>query len=249
MKRGLLTFHQGWTDYLNCFALVSFYSKQYDILYLFCRHEMKEMVGFYCRNMKNIHLVYVSLDDINKRLEENINKLCVTESVKFDDLNIVIHGQFDRFRTDEFKGSYFKNPKNYKFYTAFYLCYDMPISFKISEFDLERDLELENKTYDELIGPKTDYICVHCPPTLSIPFKTSKETVYLHERTNIFFDFIKILSCSKELHLIDSSWAALVYLIQGKYNLCSDIPVFLYNKRNFGGMFQEPFKFKNWRFI
>lgn len=249
MKRGLLVFHQGWTDYINCLALISFYSKQFDILYFFCRVEMRDLASFYCKHITNIHFIWVTLEDVNKYLEDNIKKLYLTESLLPSDIDILIHGQFDCFRTDEFKGSYFKNLKRLRFYTAFYQCYNIPISYKISEFEFERDFEKEEFLYNQIVGTETDYICIHCPSNMNLPLKSSKRIINLDQKTNVFFDFIKILCYSKELHLIDSSWAALVYMIQGKYDLCSDIPVFLYNKRNYSGMFKEPYIFKNWTFI
>ena len=37
--------------------------------------------------------------------------------------------------------------------------------------------------------------------------------VNLSRSTNIFFDYIKILERSREMHLLDSVWAVFVYLL------------------------------------
>jgi hypothetical protein len=46
MKYGLLIFHQGWTDIMNCFGMVTHNAKQYDILYVFYREDAKPLAEF-----------------------------------------------------------------------------------------------------------------------------------------------------------------------------------------------------------
>ena len=62
----------------------------------------------------------------------------------------------------------------------------------------------------------------------------------------IFFDMIKVLENSIEIHLLDSVWGAFVYLLDAKYRLFKNKKIFLYAKRGYKSMFEEPVKLNNW---
>ena len=57
---------------------------------------------------------------------------------------------------------------------------------------------------------------------------------------------IKILENAIEIHLIDSIWGAFIYLLDTRYKLFRDKKIYLYPKRRWGKMFQEPLKLDNW---
>jgi len=71
----------------------------------------------------------------------------------------------------------------------------------------------------------------------------------LNNITEIFFDMIKVLENSIEIHLIDSVWGALIYLLDAKHNLFKNKNIYLYAFRKHHKMFTEPVKLKNWKII
>ena len=64
MKNGILYFHQGWTDIINCLPLATFYSKTYDKVYVLMRKDAKDLVDFYVRGT-NIQPVYIDKLDLD----------------------------------------------------------------------------------------------------------------------------------------------------------------------------------------
>lgn len=44
-KEGILYFHQGWTDIINCLALINYYGSLYDKIYLIMRADAKPIVS------------------------------------------------------------------------------------------------------------------------------------------------------------------------------------------------------------
>jgi hypothetical protein len=59
MKYGLLIFHQGWTDIMNCLGMVSYNAKQYDVLWVVYREEARPLADFYSRTVKKILKIFI----------------------------------------------------------------------------------------------------------------------------------------------------------------------------------------------
>ena len=45
----------------------------------------------------------------------------------------------------------------------------------------------------------------------------------------MIFDMILLIEKSKEIHLISTFWSLIIYLLQKKYNLFKNIPIYLHN--------------------
>jgi hypothetical protein len=65
----------------------------------------------------------------------------------------------------------------------------------------------------------------------------------------VFFDMIRVLQNAKEIHMIDSVWAAVCYSIDARYGLLSHIPIYIYCHRGFRQMFTEPKTLPNWTIV
>ena len=65
--------------------------------------------------------------------------------------------------------------------------------------------------------------------------------------SDVFFDYIKVLENAKSIHLIDSVWAAICYLLDAKYTLLKNIDVNVHCLRGYEEMFIEPKKLPNWK--
>ena len=122
---------------------------------------------------------------------------------------------------------------------------------EVSMFEFDRDLNLEESTYSKFVEEHgNDYVLYHglndgVISSIKDKHPTSK-FVDLDKTTNTFFDYIKILENSKEIHLLDSVWGAFVYQIDAKYGLFKNIPITSHCLRGFTTMFTEPIKLNNW---
>jgi hypothetical protein len=238
-KKGVLYFHQGWTDIINQLALVNLYSKKYKEIKLIMREDAKPMVDFYVRDKKNVSVIYSPLDIFN-------------ESILFEpNSEIIFHGLVDKYRVDNFKNAFWNNNPTMFFVKKFYITYGLDYMLRINDFDFERYHLLEEKTYQNFIKENGDkYILYHEDVERGVILnqeqKNDVKYFDLNKKSDIFFDFIKIIENAKEIHLIDSVWAALIYHMDAKYGLFKHIPIHIYCLRGYLEMFTEPIKLDNW---
>ena len=100
-KEGILYFHQGWTDIINCLALINYYCNLYDKIYLIMREDAKSIVDFYTKDIKNLQICYENkptIDSING-FEYVINKY---SKLQLREAKILGIGCHDMYRRDEF---------------------------------------------------------------------------------------------------------------------------------------------------
>jgi len=252
-NKAYVAFHQGWTDIVCQLPIINFYSKHYDEIKIFFREDSKELVNFYIKGLKNVYPIYVKTNNGSNLFEYfNTNSL-------FLDYDILFHGQYEVYRKDKIKaiqGKYF-------FIEEFYRSYGIEYNNRVDCFEFIRDEILENKKYEDFINQYgNNYVIYHDDPNnhlYGIHHKSTKinfdiilkdhEYVNLNQKSNIFFDYIKIIKNAKEIHLVDSIWAALIYQIDAKYSLFSEKQINLYPKRGHVEMFNSPKKLKNWKII
>ena len=242
---GILYFHQGWTDIINCLALINYYTERYNNIYLIMREDAKELINFYVKNINNLKILY----EDKKNIDENgiqfvINKYNNIDLKSSDFLAIGCH---DIERKDNFQNK-FKN-SNIFFVKSFYELYDIQYIERINSFNLVRNYELEDDIYNKFIQKNgKQYILYH---EVIEKYYNNIKIINLNQLSTIYFDYIKVLENAIEIHLLDSSWAAICYLLDTKYRLFNykNIPVYLYNKRGYMKMFIEPIKLDNWKII
>jgi hypothetical protein len=251
MKKGCFYTHQGWTDIINCLPLINYYSKNYDELVVVVREDSKPILDYYTKHLKNVIMYYVS----KPILDTSVLNLPY-------DYDILYHGYHDRFRNDKYINKFSQH--NGFFVKAFYETYDIPFFEKVNSFELVRDLDLEQNKYEEFIKEYGEnYIIVHDDQNspggetginLSDVLKEKNNIVNVNSKTKNVFDYIKILENAKEIHLVDSIWAATCYLIDSKYSFFKDKEINLYAFKTRGGGTIEkygdktitPFHPKNW---
>ena len=168
-----------------------------------------------------------------------------------DYLGIGLH---DNYRNDTYDNNFFK----YKCYFVkkFYIPYNIPYITRINNFIFTRNLELENQKYNDFVNTHGDkYILIHQDRPRNILIEqfidnnNNYKIIDLNNTTEIFFDMIKILENSIEIHLIDSVWGAFIYLLDAKYNLFKNKNIYLYPLRGHTEMFIDPIKLKNWKIV
>ena len=71
---GILYFHQGWTDIINCLALINYYCERYNKIYLIMREDANELINFYRNNINNLDILYENKGNIEHAIE-NLNDI------------------------------------------------------------------------------------------------------------------------------------------------------------------------------
>lgn len=232
MNKLFFTCHQGWTDILNCLPLLNYYLELHKCeIYFLVRTDAEKFVSFYTKNL-NVKLVTVEKDNFNvPTIFQVIKYLNLTE----DDL-IKTHGSFDVLRKDKYVNSFLQSPDYFS--EAFYTSYDINSINRINYFNINRNFSLEIEQYvnfTKKYGQK--YILIH--GDILIDKKENISYVKIENLSEVLFDCIMILENALELHLIDSIWGVLVYLLEGKYKLFKN-NINIYCQRGHIDMFTKP---------
>jgi hypothetical protein len=265
IKKGLLHFNQGFTDIFNCLAFINYYSEKYNYLYIFMRDDIKDFIDYYTKDIKNIKIIYISFslhleywESItynNIDISINNNELIYLNiQSNLDDLDKIYIGQMDKFNTN-YPNIWENKIHTYSdFVKLFYESNNLNYDIRFKYFNLKRNYDIENIVYEKFInnyGKK--YILYHSDE------KTIKLKNYInnkfHNSINLngisiaFYDFIKILENSEEIHLHDSCWSVFIYLLDIKYNLFKNINIYYYPlKHNITFFINNPL-LNNWKII
>jgi hypothetical protein len=233
MKIGVLCFHQGWTDIVNCLSLITYYSLRLEKLFVIIREEAKEIVEYYSKNLSNVIFEYAPAERVKSTLE----KIKKQES---NEVQILFHGSWDSLRNDRFKEKFSGNSlDNLHFVERFYECYEIPVMEKVNSFSLTRDKELEDKFYEDFVQKNGHlYSLVHDSQERKI--SNVKNAVMLNDLTKNFFIAAKILENSNEIHVIDSVWASVCYQLDSRFGLLKNKCIFVYPFKDRAGCFFDP---------
>jgi hypothetical protein len=272
-KKACVYFHQGWTDIIMCFALINYYKSKYDEIYVLIRSDAKALVDFYVRKLYGVNIVYLETD--NGRFYGNIITNSIIDYVRYhnnivevpENFDVMFHAEHDIYRKDQYRGYWHQPEANKKitkhFSEMFYTFYDISFTTRITDFSIERDLELENITYLKFVETYGDnYVIYHDDEdnhshgshhvSTKIDFKNKIDGcayVNLNKQSKIFFDHIKILQNAREIHLIDSIWGCLFYQLDAKYGILKNKEINLYCKRGHENLFLYPVTLDNWKMI
>lgn len=244
-KEGILYFHQGCTDIINCLSLINYHCNIYNKIYLIMRNDAKELIDLYTKNIYNIKILYEEKKNIDKNgIQFVINKY---NNINFQNCDFLGIGNHDNIRKDNYNSKF--RCINNCFVKGFYESYDIPYITRINYFNFDRDLELENIKYNEFINKYGEnYILYH--EVIEETITTNNLCVNLNGQSDIFFDYIKILENAIEFHLLDSVWGAFIYMLDCKYKLFHNKKIYLYVKRSgHRKMFEEPIKLDHWIII
>ena len=241
MSNALLFFHQGWTDIVNCLPLITWYSKQYRHVFVVIRQDAWKLASFYIRGFPNVSPIFVP------KQQMDANWLAPLDVPRLNIGRFLLMGHYDENRPDDdpHKGAYgrLNRRTDYPFEKLFYESYDIPYIERVNSFVLYRDPVAEEAYYNRMVKSEP-YICSHL-----INPRQDYDVVELAESTELFFDAIRVLEHAKEIHVADSVWAAICYLIDAKYGLIRHVPVYVYCARDFYRMFTQPVELPNWTIV
>lgn len=235
----ILYFHQGYTDIVNCMSFITIYNKQYNLLHVVIRNDFLPIVQFYIRHMNNVDII---------PLDNHTTITNVVDVNSYDDVLFI--GVHDVFRKDKYKGVFGSSVvRPPSFVDSFYTFYGIDSMERVNSFEFVRDYELETQKYNEIVKDNNEYVLYHEGQFHLPKIDNSSKIIYLDHSTELFFDYIKILENAKEIHMIDSVWACFVYLLDCKYKLFHNKPIYVYCKRFYSLMFSSPIKLNHWTLI
>lgn len=247
MNEGTILFHQGWTDIINCLPLINFHQKKYDKLNLIIREDSKPIIDFYLSQFENVIPIYV-----NKNMIDNHLHLIVPN---YKNTDILFFGLHDGYRNKSYVNQFLNSKPNTFFVEKFYTCYNIEYIHRVTSFEINRDYTLESETYNKFVSEHgEEYVLYHEDLERNIILDKSNfienyNSINLDKTSYVFFDFIKILQNAKEIHLLDSVWSAIVYLLDSKYKLFENIPIKVHCMRGYKEMYLEPVRLENWQVI
>lgn len=253
----LLYFHQGWTDIVNCLPMINIYAAKYSKLYVLVREDAWGLIQYYIRGLRNVIPVYAPHSVLN---ESGIRVVDIARH-NITHLEIMGHLDIGRPANDPMRDAYRRfvakhayrrsdESMSHTFERVFYEAYNLPYTDRVDKFVLHRDPILEETVYNQVVKQKP-YICVHNNPLLNLIVcpKSTLPRIELHQSSDIFFDYIRVLQDAEEIHVIDSVWAGICYLLDAKYNCFHEKPIYVYCYRDFHRMFTEPVALPNWKII
>ena len=245
MEEAVLYFHQGWTDIINCLGLVNYVSSKYKTVYVCIREDAKDLFLYSFRNpTKQVVPILVP-----KELYTEIHPYDTIETagLVIEQIALHFHGIFDIYGTEPYFDAYNRALDNKMcFVEAFYTPYDIPYSVRTDWFEVTRDAEREALVYEVFTQKYGEEYGLNHLVEVNSSFYPIIE---LDKISDYFFDMALVLDRAKEIHVIDSVWAAVIYHLQAKYGICSSIPVYISCKRGYDTMFSSPVKHPNWIWV
>lgn len=240
MKRGLLSFHQSYTDIILCIPLIFYNIDLYDELIVICREEVKDMMIFLFRKYNNVSFLFLYLPDLGSNYGRTYGLRDIAKN-KYPNYDLLFYGYWvdfivrDGSESDEsFKGR--TNPWN-DFRSYFYSDYNLDRNLSINKFIIDRDEKLEDIKYNEIINNiGCNYIITNEDIERNLLINKNKYITCnnlpifnLNNSSKICFDMIKVIENAKEIHLISTFWSLIIYQLQKKYNLFLNIPIYFHN--------------------
>lgn len=269
MKKCFIIPHQGFGDLFNSIGIINYYSNDYDLVHVLLLDNSRISIykEIYFNNKKIIPII-PEFCDYNNTTHPNTCLICMTNGNKLNcpritikkcqyinynlyDGDIIKIGSFDNFN----KWIEFKN-KDFSFAHAFYSYNNLDTNIRFDYFKLYNNEILENNIYNEFIKKYgSEYILVHEDTKRKLFIDKNRildnnlPIINLDNISTNFVEYIKVIKNAKEIHLIDSSWSVLIYLLSFKH---INIPIFLSEtqfKKNGRdtNIYKNP-TFNNWNF-
>ena len=186
-------------------AIIRHYSKLYERVYLFVLPHYSKNIAYMFRDLTNLKLI--RMDDSNEGIRN---------FMKFNpDLNyLVIYIYVQNYEGPN---------KIYKYFDeGFYKTAGIPYENKWSDFYFQRNIEKEKEVYYNVLNLTDDeeFMFIHEDPANDRSFKPSyfpkcTKTVNPVDFKDIsIFDFIYTIEKAKEVHVMNSSFLALIDTMQ-----------------------------------
>ena len=236
--------HQGWTDIINCLPLLNYYKEtECKNIYYIVREDAENLVKYYTKDL-NINIILIPKEILDRH---NIFDIIRDKNIIIDNNDLIkFHGMFDNLRRDKYNLAFTKC--NGFFSTRFYTAYNINPNVRINYFNITRNIEVENNIYNNfIIKYGTEYILTH--GNININKNNNCCYVKLDEISTTFFDMITVLLNAKEIHVIDSIWAVIIFLLETRYNMFLNKNITIYCNRGYYDMFRTDTVLNNIRIV
>lgn len=267
MNNCYIIIHQGIGDLFNSIGLINYYTSKYDKVYIFLLDEMRKKIydEIFLNNDK---IICIIPEFTNNIVESSTCIICMTninsEHCPRIHSQKCKHIDYKKYNGDIIKIGAFNNfdewikykSSQYSFAHAFYTYNKLDLNIRIDNFKLFNNKNKEDNIYDNFIKKYgNNYILIHQDEHRGFYIDRNKiinkdlPIINLDNISNYFVDYCKVIKNAKEIHLIDSSYSVLIYLMS--YNEINT-KVFLYESffKNLGrdtGIYKNPI-FNNWEF-
>lgn len=230
--------HQGWADFYSSNGLINHYAKLYEELVVFaCDQKRKHMLTEMYLHIPNVK---VAIPNTKERNDDNSTCLiCHTNLTKvtgpcpresFQRCKFISYDQYTNY--ENIKIGAFKNfqqwidhmAKSSSFAHAFYSFENLDPSIRISSFSVA------DVTQDKI--PYTlPYVAVHDDPLRGFVINLDRSllTYNLNMKSETMIDQIKLIENANAIHMIDSNYSVLIYLLSFHNNKIKHIPKYLHS--------------------
>lgn len=274
MSEATILFHQGFTDILNHLPILSYYVKLFSKITVIIRKDAIAILEHYVlgsisSSVSNIELIGLEKHGLDSLFGTPDTTKLFLEIHNLEKTYLLFFGFFDRFRSDSYQNAFGHTMHKGTFFCeAFYKAYNLPYSLRIDAFEYDRSSlqiqTIEKSRFNQFCLKHSidqtkpyDYVLYHEDVENKVTITFANEltssikslAININKISDSFFDCLKILENAKELHLMDSAWACLLYLFDAKYNIMNNKKVYLYAKRDYIEMFRSPKLCSNWILI
>lgn len=271
MTNCYIIIHQGIGDLFNSIGLINYYTDKYEKVYIFLLDNIRKNI--YNEVFLNNNRVEFIIPDFINYNEDIYPSTCIICMTNRNSLNCPrINSEkckyinYNKYNGDIIKIGSFNNFNKWQKYIltqqsfahAFYTYNKLDLNIRFNYFQIFNNKEKENIVYEDFIKQYgNDYILVHEDEDINRNYFIDKSKIInknlpiinLNKISDCFVDYSKVIKNAKEIHLIDSSWSVLIYLLSYKE---INTPVFLFESffkklDRDTGIYKNP-TFLNWNF-
>jgi hypothetical protein len=245
MSKGncIIKFHSFPTDTIVCLAIPFYFLDKFDNIYLDIGEHGQTLLDMY-------KFVYRNYKQIKVNTIDEYKASAITLGFGIDHSNQ--HPEF--VQTKCLTTLPYKYLAGSEYFYSNYCTIKIPPSECYNSFIIDRDLNLEKERFNEFKSIYGEnYIITNVDYILFDKTKLSSNlpVVNLEFKSSIIFDQIMIIENAKEIHIISTFLALIIYYLQKKYNLFNNIPIYFHSYIRHGRLeclYREHGVPSNWTF-
>jgi hypothetical protein len=240
MKKGIYILgHQGIGDHILCSGIYREYAKRYKHCVIPVYGEKVSILRDLLKDVENMQLIFFKSELWEMKMQVHRNLL---RFFGYDSLNLGHHGK-----------NFFRDPDK-RLDENYYLQAGIPLEARWNSFNYVRNIEKEIELYNLMGCADQEYIFVHddisrnfCIDESRLPkgIKIIRPDMRLAKKFS-FFDYIYIIENAYQIHVMESSFGALIE------SLVLDVPKFAhrYARPEAKSDFRHEFTYKsNWKVL
>jgi len=224
MSKCKIIFHQGWTDIIICLGIIFYNLKRYNEVVLIIRKDSFEMCNYIFRHHGNLIIEYFDKDMETSDVPLLLNK--------YPGYILFAHGMAF---VNKIKNNIPYNIGDSKYFYQVFTTEEINANEFINSFNIDREVVPENDYYNKIVNSVGhNYIIINEDPVRGFNIDRKKinsdlPLININASTKKIFDAIKAIENAKEIHTISTFWSIIIYLLQKKFNLFKNIPIYFHD--------------------